>query len=204
MEYLDVFNDGGVCTGFAERKLIHQLGLWHKTFQCWFGFKSDGIIYILFQRRCNLKLTYPNYFDITAAGHVSFGETVTDGIREVNEELGVSIDFKDLKHIGTLTQIMIESNFKDYEICDTYFYNCNLPMDSFILQKEEVSGLFKINLADILALFRNEKVTISASGFDIGTEQITREITLNIDDFVPHGKDYYFTVFKFISEYFLV
>ncbi|WNQ12825.1 NUDIX domain-containing protein [Paenibacillus aurantius] len=48
---------------------------------------------LLLQRRHPGKDTYPGLFDITAAGHLEAGENVSDGIRELKEELGTDLFF---------------------------------------------------------------------------------------------------------------
>lgn len=54
----------------------------------------------LWQRRSELVSRYPGDYDISAGGHINFGETVVEGaIRETYEEIGVKITAEDLKFV---------------------------------------------------------------------------------------------------------
>ena len=68
------------------REEIHRLGYWHETFHCWFVKKVHNEWMIYFQLRSKEKADYPLLLDITAAGHLLAGETINDGIREIDEE----------------------------------------------------------------------------------------------------------------------
>ena len=54
---------------------------------------SDGGCDILLQRRSDQVKNWPGYWDISAAGHVSLGETPLDAaLREAQEEIGITLD----------------------------------------------------------------------------------------------------------------
>jgi isopentenyldiphosphate isomerase len=55
---------------------------------------------VLLQRRAYDKDGFPGMLDATAAGHLTAGETIADGVREVEEELGVSWRFDELTELG--------------------------------------------------------------------------------------------------------
>jgi len=55
---------------------------------------------VLFQRRAHDKAAFPGMLDATAAGHLLAGETVEDGLREVEEELGEHWRFDELTELG--------------------------------------------------------------------------------------------------------
>src|SRR4051794_1911294 len=99
-ELLDVFDDNMELIRKAPRAEVHAKGLWHQTFHCWIVRAAHDGQYVLFQRRGPTKKVFPNTLDITAAGHLQSGETVEDGIREVNEELGISARYGDLIPLG--------------------------------------------------------------------------------------------------------
>ena len=64
---------------------------------------------ILMQRRGS-KQTYPNFWDVSVAGHISSGETIHQGaIREIKEEIGLTILHNDLEFITTVKMLI---NFK--------------------------------------------------------------------------------------------
>jgi isopentenyldiphosphate isomerase len=100
-EILDIYDDQMRHIGTKERGAVHRDGDWHKVFQCWVVYRdADGRDYLVVQRRGPDKDIYPNYLDISAAGHYQAGETIRDGIREVQEELGIQVSFDDLIPLG--------------------------------------------------------------------------------------------------------
>ena len=62
---------------------------------------TPGGSYLLLQRRAATKDTWPGYLDVTAAGHLASGEETVDGLREVEEELGLRIEPERLVPLGT-------------------------------------------------------------------------------------------------------
>lgn len=64
---------------------------------------SDGGCDVLLQRRADQVKNWPGYWDISAAGHVSLGETPLDAaLREAQEEIGITLDVSRVKFIGSL------------------------------------------------------------------------------------------------------
>ncbi|OHB67839.1 MAG: hypothetical protein A2Y76_14100 [Planctomycetes bacterium RBG_13_60_9] len=63
---------------------------------------STGEIYI--QHRAGSKRLWPDRKTISASGHVDPGETFEQAaVREVEEELGVTLDVRDLRLVGSFT-----------------------------------------------------------------------------------------------------
>lgn len=68
-ELFDIYDEHQVHIGVKERAAVHHDGDWHKVFHCWVVYRgSDGINYIVMQKRGPDKDTYPSLFDISAAG----------------------------------------------------------------------------------------------------------------------------------------
>ncbi|CEM04663.1 unnamed protein product [Vitrella brassicaformis CCMP3155] len=87
-----------VPAGYVESRLkVHVCGLWHRTSLCWFGGSTaDGDWELVLQRRSRHKDTNPGCWDITVAGHVDAGGVpLTTVVREIEEELGVTVDVVD-------------------------------------------------------------------------------------------------------------
>jgi isopentenyldiphosphate isomerase len=58
---------------------------------------------VLLQRRALSKESWPGQWDVSVAGHVAAGESALDAaLREAAEELGLSIDARELTLLGTL------------------------------------------------------------------------------------------------------
>lgn len=204
MEYFDIYNEKMEHMGTELRGTVHKKGLWHKTFQCWFLNKEEGKDYILFQKRHESKDTYPNLLDITAAGHLSAGEKIEDGIRELQEELGLEVSFKELVPLGVIKERKVEDNFIDAEFGNVFLYHNKLPMEQFRLQTDEVIGMFKLEVADAIKLLDGTKKKAVARGYEVDSAGDKHELTLHItlEDLVPHSYLYYRKVFEAAKNYF--
>lgn len=192
-EYFDIYNENMEHIGTELRSVVHKKGYWHKSFQCWFVCKEGCEKYILFQKRHADKDTYPNLLDITAAGHLSAGETVEDASRELEEELGITVDFKQLFPIGIVKEEKVEVNFIDREFGNVFLYFCKTPMENFTLQADEVVGMFKAKLEDARMLFDNKLEYIIVDGYEtnaLGGKK-KNQLKVSLQDFVPHDLTYY-------------
>ncbi|MFC4403743.1 NUDIX hydrolase [Gracilibacillus xinjiangensis] len=195
-EQLKIFDNKGNEIGAATRSDVHRLGYWHEVFHCWFVGKEEDTNYIYLQLRSANKKDYPNLYDITAAGHLLADETVEDGVREIDEELGISVSFQELTPLGVIHYCTTKENFIDKEIANVYLLKTNKKMEDFTLQKEEVAGIVKVKFTDFEALWIGEKDKIDISGFainDIGEKKFVED-RAGRDKFVPHQADFYQTV----------
>jgi isopentenyldiphosphate isomerase len=96
-ELLDVLRRDGTSTGVRKpREAVHRDGDWHAAFHLWVV-QPGGV---LLQRRGAGKRAWPGRLDATAAGHLTAGETVADGLREVREELGLELTMDALTPLG--------------------------------------------------------------------------------------------------------
>jgi isopentenyldiphosphate isomerase len=66
----------------------------------WIWRLLEGGIEVLLQKRATNKISWPGYWDISAAGHIDFDEDpVQAAVREVKEEIGVEIVTDELYYI---------------------------------------------------------------------------------------------------------
>ena len=121
-EYFDVLDEKGNFTGKMEtREKCHQEGIWHKAVVV---FILNGKKQVLLQRRSPNKKLWPNLWDITAGGHVLAGEFGFQAIiRECQEELGITLDPKEITFLGASTSInekgaIINKHFNEYYIAE--------------------------------------------------------------------------------------
>lgn len=206
-EQFDIYDHSGNHIGTAPRSQVHQKGYWHKSFHCWLVRDTKGSRKVLFQKRTSTKDTFPSCFDITAAGHLSAGETVREAARELEEELGLQIDFEQLT---PLFEIKEELNgevsgipFVDREISSVYGSYCPWDLTQYKLQTSEVAGLYEAELEQMLNLFSGVTTEITAAGilynettstYDRVLEQICSE------QFVYRPSSYYVSVFKALQQ----
>lgn len=178
-EYVDVMDAQGQYTGEKVLKSeAHRKGLYHPTVHIWF-YTRDG--YILMQQRGRDKATFPLLWDVSVAGHVASGEAVMDAaIREIEEEIGLKLDKKELDHLGVFKSEQLHKvNLIDREFHYTYLCELNTPFSALRKQDSEVEALKMLPL-NILA----EEVWGLA----------------NPQKYVPHDISYYKAVIKGIKE----
>lgn len=201
-EKLKIFDNSKNQIGVAFRSDVHRIGYWHEAIHCWFISNEKGIDYIYLQLRSKNKKDYPNLLDITAAGHLLADETVEDGVREIKEEIGIDVAFKELIKLGVIDYCVVQEGFIDKELANVFLYKSENIFDDFTLQVEEVSGIVKTKFIDFAQLWFGEKDEIEISGFEIyddGKKQIIKE-SVSRDKFVPHQVSFNKEVIQKIQE----
>jgi len=139
-ESVDVCDEKNNLTGITKFKSeAHKKGLWHRTAHIWV-YNSKGEI--LIQLRTKDKTTYPDMWDISAAGHVSAGEDpLTSGLRELYEEIGLKVKKNDLKFYRILKDSYKYKSMKNNQFCYVYFLKYDGDISKLKLQKEEVQKI---------------------------------------------------------------
>ena len=121
MEYVDVLDEKGKKTGQTKpRSAVHRDGDWHGGADVWL-LNSKGEL--LLQLRSKTKLAFPNYWDISAAGHAVAGDdSITTALKETREELGITLSPEQLELIGQMRMqtILNNGNFINNEFNDIY------------------------------------------------------------------------------------
>lgn len=164
MEEIDIFDETYNKTEPYHTTIdnIHKLGLWHQTFACWLVDKNEQIIYL--QLRGPKNRVGANTFDATASGHLSHNEIPEDGFRELNEELGNTINVYNKEYLGVFRNVFISPNYINREFCNVYIASTDCKLDEFELQEGEVYGIYKLKIQDGIDLFSNKINSINISG----------------------------------------
>ncbi|TXK67406.1 NUDIX domain-containing protein [Paenibacillus sp. N3.4] len=201
-EKLKIFDKDRNQVGVATREEVHRIGHWHEAFHCWFVSRENEVDYIYLQLRSDMKKDYPNLLDITAAGHLLAHETVHDGIREIKEEIGIEVSFNKLVSLGIIEYCAIKENFIDNELANVFLYENNNTFDEFTLQKEEVSGIVRVEFDDFYEFWLGKKEEIRVKGFEINKDGKKVLIDKNVgrNEFVPHENSFYASIVKLIRE----
>ncbi|MBM7583747.1 isopentenyldiphosphate isomerase [Bacillus pakistanensis] len=192
-EWLKVFDEKHQYLRNAIRSEVHQKGLWHETFQCWIVAEEDDVHYLYFQIRSNDKKDFPNMLDITAAGHLLENESIEDGVREIDEEIGVSVTFDELVYLGVIKNQIRMNDFIDNEHSHVYLLNKSIDWDDFRFRDKEVSGIMRANLDELKQFLFDQNVnTFKVDGFivkDNKQEFISKIVDMS--DLVPHNPIYF-------------
>jgi isopentenyldiphosphate isomerase len=205
MEYVDIYDESLSPLGKIPKAEAHQNGAWHKSIHCWIVRKDISGEYIVFQKRSATKKTFPNFLDISAAGHYQSGEELRDGVREIVEELGIKVAFDDLHYLGVKFDVYKDDKIFNREFCETFIYQDNRPLLEYPIDCDEVTGLAQIRLQDGLDLFSGKKDAIQAYGVEYSEKRgLVEEITINVNRnmFIARIDPYYGKIFMIAKAFF--
>ena len=138
-EHFDILDDKGELTGEIRSKSdAHGKGLIHRTAHVWLLNPKKEL---LLQKRSLNKTAYPGLWDISAAGHISAGQTSLEAAkRETEEELGLSLPDSTFKYLFTVEEHIILNNgtYINNEFQDVYLVHLETEPQKLNLQHEEV------------------------------------------------------------------
>ena len=190
-ELLEVFDKQGRATGRAKtRGAIHHEGLWHLAFFCWIVTSAGDVV---LQKRAASKDVWPGRFDASAAGHVRFGETIAQAAREIEEELGLVVDYAALVPVMRHRQEHVHDNgLVDRELHDVHLLRSDLPLEDY-RPGPEVSGLAAVQLRALVELAQRTRLEIPTTlvTFDAEGRATRTAMVLHREDLVPYDVGYY-------------
>ena len=162
----------------ANKDDVFDKALLHGASHVWIWRKNDNVTEVLLQKRASNKRTWPNMYDISAAGHIDLGEEpIIAAIREADEEIGLKVEDKDLELIAVERRNIVAPNgATENEFCWVYILHLYMS-DVFKLQESEVTSLSWKMLSE----FKDETFNSSEN------------------QYVPHGSKYFNTVISAIE-----
>ena len=150
MESIDVLDATGAFAGRIKSKPdVHRVGDWHRSVHVWIV-AGDGRV--LIQRRSPRKENHPGLWDVSAAGHISAGESpVESAIREVEEELGLRIEPRELQHVATLSEshVLNGGKYLDNEFHEIFVVRRDVDVTSLTLQATEVEDVALVTVEEM-------------------------------------------------------
>ncbi|MDR2526687.1 MAG: NUDIX domain-containing protein, partial [Rickettsiales bacterium] len=195
-EMIDIFDANYKHIGVATKDEAHKRGLWHRVIYVWI-IKDNGKILLQLRKKHNPN--DPDVYDTSAAGHVQVGEGIEIGVRELEEELGVKVAFKDLIDTGYFIWVSDfvskkGTRYQNREFCHTFFLKDNRSLTEYKMQEEEVEGLFEFDIDDMIKLFENEKDEIKGEGILQGNDKTINRF-IRRDDLGKHLPNMWYKVF---------
>lgn len=157
MEYFDVLNEKGEKIGITKlRNEVHRDGDWHRTVHIWV-FNNNGEV--LLQRRSQDKDSNPNKLDISCGGHLSAGDdSISGGIRELKEELGIDATPSDFKFITTIKKsTKYSETYINREFADMFILHTNKTIDELKFQEEEISEIMFVPYNKFKEMVKNKQ-----------------------------------------------
>lgn len=172
-ELIDILDSEGNLTGkTAMKSEAHKNGWYHQSVHVWF-YTENG--QVLIQQRAADKDTHPLLWDVSVAGHIGAGEDLLDSaVREVQEEIGLTIERDDLEKIGVFESFHEHSeSLIDNEFNHVFLCKLQVPLFKLTKQESEVNDLALIPL-----------ITFAQETWGLA----------NSDKYVAHKPDYYKSV----------
>lgn len=186
-EKIDILDASGRPTCVVRWKSeAHRLGLWHRCFHCWVAGTDGEGPYLLLQRRAAAKDTWPGRLDVTAAGHLAADEKPLDGLRELEEELGLRVEPGRLIPLGERRVEQRIPAGRDREFHEVFLLFDPTPPAGLRLQREEVASVLRVGLGAMESLRAGGPVP--AEEYEDGNP---RAVKISLADFVPAEDDYY-------------
>lgn len=150
MELIEIIDEQGNFTGeVVDKEYAHDHNLLHNEVAV-FIINSKGET--LLQKRSSNKRYNPNMWAI-CAGHVDAYESLEDAaIREVQEEIGILLDNKDLHKYKEAEVVLKESNSHTTHY---YYAKTDLKENEFVIQEEDLSEVKWVNIDDVIEMIKN-------------------------------------------------
>lgn len=133
-ELLTEVDEANKVIGPIPRGVAHQSGKYYRTI---YVMVRDSQGRVLLQKRSATKDLYPNCLDLSVGGHVEWGSSYLEtAVRELKEELGLTVDSQDLKFLKEVLVTLPQSH--EYFHVFEYWLK---PGDKLVLATAEVADI---------------------------------------------------------------
>lgn len=168
MELVDLYNDRHEFTGLVAEKHNVPKGYFRVSVHVWIIDKKGNL---LLQQRVSSSHKFPNMWANTG-GAVEAGETpIAAAIREIKEELGLSISKYELKYIATYKRLI------DY--AEVYLLEKNINLKELTLDPKEVNDVKYVTQSEFKEMIKNGTgVKSSFDYFENYFYEMNREVKL--------------------------
>lgn len=155
MTLIDIFNDRYEHVGVEDKAAAHSEGLWHRTFSALAVNPTTRRVFLQKKAPGRYLFDRPDDADFTVGGRYEAGENISDGVREVREELRLAVDYRDLHPLGVRqTAATVAPGYIEREFQHWHLIPLDLDLTAVAFRNAEVCGLVEldvessINLAD--------------------------------------------------------
>ncbi len=149
-ELIDVLTPDGAPTGIRKTKSdVHRDGDFHCDAHVWIVTPERRV---LLQRRSIRKENYPGLWDVSAAGHLSAGESAVEAaIRETREEIGLAIEAGELEYVTTTREhaVLNAGTYLDNEIHEVFLVRRGVDLAALRLDPVEVDDVRLIAVEEL-------------------------------------------------------
>ena len=195
-ELFDIITADGKPTGRVKpRAAVHRDGDWHRAIHVWVaGVDDRGTTFLTLQRRSPRKDTWPDRYDTTVGGHYRAGETLTETVREVEEEIGITPDLRELRPLGVrVCANEAQPGIVDREIQDVFLLRDDRPLESFRPNPAELAALVRFPLEALVPFLAGEDAEIHGQSLAPAATR-AEPISACIEDFIPTVDRYFLRI----------
>ena len=151
MELVDIYNDKHEKLNYTKGRKELSDGEFRLSCFVWIINDKDEL---LIQQRLATAKKCPNMWETTSGGAIAGDDAITGTLRELEEELGIKADKKDLKFIGSYARV------NDY--VEVFLLKSNVNVDELKLQDDEVQA------AKLVPISTFESIIASGQASDTG------------------------------------
>jgi len=182
---IDIFDDKYRYVGTAGKKEAHQKGLWHHVFTAIVLLKESQTIVLQRKAPGRYEFDRPDSVDISVGGHLDSGEKIADGVREIEEELGLKVQFEQLIPLGIRqTAATVAPDYIANEFQHIFLLPLEMKLEDFRLPGGEVTGIVEVPLREGIDLLLDRRTDVRVRTLYVGEEgQRLEEGTLTKGDF---------------------
>lgn len=177
-EYIDIYDKDENLLGYCEKDKAHKLGYWHKVFGCLIYNSKTHKVFMQLKNPNHNKINKKPLLEITAGGHLISGETLQNGVREIKEETGFSVEYEDLIFLEKRKCNKVVS--KDYKIKEFQYYyslDLNIQVNEFTnFDTSEVISFVEFDISDLIKLLNHKVKSIK------GKNSEENDIVITIND----------------------
>jgi isopentenyldiphosphate isomerase len=183
--------DGRPTGEIKSRAAVHRDGDWHRAIHVWIaGRDGNGEPFLMFQRRGSQKDTWPDHFDATVGGHVRAGESLAETLREVDEEIGISVQGLTLLPLGRrVCANEAMDGIIDREVQDVFLLVDDRLLTEYRPNPAELSALVRFPLMALIAFLAGEEMNLHGESISAGAKAIEL-VQVDVDDFIPAVDNY--------------
>jgi isopentenyldiphosphate isomerase len=192
-ELFDIVLADGTPTGRSKRRAdVHRDGDWHRAVHVWVMGIDDRGPFLMFQKRSLAKDTSPGKMDSTVGGHYRAGEGIEQTLREVEEEIGISVTMADLTYAGIRRAVNErDSGVADRELQDVFFLRDERPLTEFRPSPAELAALVRVPIEEFLDFHEGERETINVRSIAPGAAAEERLVIARLDFNRPADRYWY-------------
>lgn len=164
MELIDIVDENGIPTGETiDRTVAHRSGVRHRTTHIWIVRKRESNVEILLQKRAKYKDSFPGCYDISSAGHIPAGvDFIPSGLRELQEELGVTISEEELIDCGLFCTFKTNEfhgvPYVDNQVAKVFLLWKDKSIEELRLQEEEIESVMWMDFQECKQAVRNQTI----------------------------------------------